>query len=355
MASISTIKQPSIYGNPLATNALEGVKAEFLSKIPLLLAAEAQRTGGIVVGDRLFNNRDEAYQYIQQVKAAGGPLASQIDLLTADFSQLGNEEGRIHEASRLGGIELTEGQKLAKQADTQRLIDLGGNADGGLAQGYNNLNLMLQSDSMKASAALDDQLNPEQARIRAAIGKQVGDDIGLGNTLSESQRRATEQNIRSGQAARGNILGTSSLLQEADGLMTEGDRQQNIRQGRGYAFLENGDRKGNLFGTSTIQGAALDESSVAGTQDTDFGGLNANSGEWGTSSLVNAPPPKKKKSNGWGSLLGTVAGAALGYFTGGIGMAAGAAIGSKLAGGGKQSDSTGQASGNFSYPNTTSF
>lgn len=341
---------PNFLTNPLVSNAVEGVKAEFASKIPLLMAAEAQRIGGVVVNNQLFKTRAEAEQYIAQVKAAGGPMASQIDLLVADFSALGDQESRIKEDAALGSVQLTEGQKLAKQADTQRLIDLGGDASGGIASGYNKLNLLLQSDSMRASTALDEELNPEQARIRKALGASVESDLALGNTLSDGQRRNAEQAIRSGQAARGNILGGASLLQEADGLMMEGERQQNIRQARGYAFLDGGGRKTNLFGTTSAEGSGLEESMVNDNQSANFGGIDANAGWQGIASLPNQPPPKKKKSNGWGALLGTVAGGVLGAMTGGLGYAAAGAIAgamSKSNGGGN----VGQASNNFEYPN----
>ncbi len=346
--------------NPLAYNALQGVAAELQSKVPLALAAEAERIGGIVAGNQLFKTRAEYDAYVADLdaKAKAGDynaavMLQQLPGLTADFSQLGNQEGRIAEDARLAGLSLTEGQKLARQADLQRLLDLGGNADGGLAKGYNDLNLLLQADSMRSGAALADELNPEQAAIRKKLGSDIFSDLNLGNTLNADESRWISQGVRNAQAARGNLLGTGSLLQEANSLATAGDAKRDQRMGRGFAFLEGGTQPILGMGTTTAQGSDLEETLIGDSQTGNFGSLNSNAGWMGVQAT---PVAQKKKKSGFGSLLGTVAGGFLGAVTGGVGTAAGAAIGGSLfGGGGGDSQPVGQASGGFWYPQTNNF
>jgi hypothetical protein len=73
---------------------------------------------------------------------------------------------------------------------------------------YGPTQVQQQLDALK-------QFDPESAAIRADLGKRIQGDLASGYDLPPEYARQIEQSVRGAQAARGNILGTGSIMAES--------------------------------------------------------------------------------------------------------------------------------------------
>lgn len=102
---------------------------------------------------------------------------------------------------------------------TRRMTDL----QSELLPGINRLGLDQQALGLEAATAAGRKADPLAAALRDALLKRAQDDLAAGGDLSPEQTMRAQENIRTGQAARGNILGPSANVAEAMALTGYGD------------------------------------------------------------------------------------------------------------------------------------
>ncbi len=95
--------------------------------------------------------------------------------------------------------------------------------------GLNDLSLQLQTQTLRGADAAGRSVNPNTYAARDQLGQNILDGLKAGDSLTESQSRRVQQNIRGAQAARGNILGDGAAFDEA---IAQSDYAQRIGQGR---------------------------------------------------------------------------------------------------------------------------
>lgn len=97
--------------------------------------------------------------------------------------------------------------------------------------------LTLANQGAQATQATMGQLNAALLPTRDAWGAQVLGDLQKGSTMTDAQRAQVENDVRSGQAARGNILGNSAMVDEALAKFNMGQQLQQQRQAAAQAYL----------------------------------------------------------------------------------------------------------------------
>lgn len=75
-------------------------------------------------------------------------------------------------------------------------------------------------------------IDPQQAAIQAALGKQIEEELNMGATLDPSLRREVEQGVRAGQTARGMSRGQGAVSGEA---LFKGMQAEQLRRNRQQA------------------------------------------------------------------------------------------------------------------------
>ena len=81
---------------------------------------------------------------------------------------------------------------------------------------------------------------PETEQIRRTIEDEALNQLRLGSTIGEEERRGYEQSIRAAQTARGNIFGLGPAVQEASQIGAAGEQRKLARYGAAQQFLGSG-------------------------------------------------------------------------------------------------------------------
>jgi hypothetical protein len=88
---------------------------------------------------------------------------------------------------------------------------------------------------------------PETEQIRRTIEDEALNQLRLGSTIGEEERRGYEQAIRGAQTARGNIFGLGPAVQEASQIGAAGEQRKLARFGAAQAFLGSGQTTGDAL------------------------------------------------------------------------------------------------------------
>lgn len=171
-----------------------------------------------------------------------------------------------------------------------------------------NQGLTLADQGAAASQATMGQLNASLLPTRDAWGKSVQDELAMGSKLTAAQQAQVENDVRSGQAARGNILGNAAMINEAMAKFDMGQKLLTQRQAAAKDYVQGSNlvqvqqpsaqmtsaqavnplmpnfSSGQMqtaatpaFSASTVAGANL--SPYAVNQSNGFNYLNANAGQ----------------------------------------------------------------------------
>ena len=205
-------------------------------------------------------------------------------------------------------------------------------------------------------AKLIEQLNSgESAQVDPRLEQALADVAGeyaLGSTLDAGTRKEVEQGMRSGQAARGNILGNAAAAAEAMEIGTAGENRKqqrlsnlvnlatqvdNTKYSRDQQNMSNVSNfvLGNPITNQFASLAGAQQGSVAynpiGYQTT---GLNPNAGQMGTNfalgnySNLLSEYDINSQGNPWMGAVGGLVGAGVGaYFGGPVGAGVGSTVG----------------------------
>lgn len=190
-------------------------------------------------------------------------------------------------------------------------------------------------------------IDPQAAKIMAALGDQVHGDVLAGGNLNAEENRQVEQAVRAAQISRGMTHGSSAEFQEAVEKTVGGQNLKSQRQNAAMSFLNlqkqtQGDPLSfvmgnagsyangifnpasvNYQGVSALTGQAMDMDNQSN--------IAYNQGLYNTNAL-NAQN-KANASSGLGSALGMAVGGIGGFFAGGpMGAMAGASLGGGMGG-----------------------
>jgi hypothetical protein len=180
----------------------------------------------------------------QQAPEAPNYAAATREGYIADIETLPSRR-RIEAASRLG--------TSVYDPDTGKTYDFTGLGDSALAleQARTNadtadltagrmLDLQDKYGSRFSEQALKqlELADPEGFATRRNLAKKVNDELELGSSLTPEEEQMVEQQIRGGDAARGNILGPASTAKEVLGKTEFGQKlkQQRLSNASSYVF-----------------------------------------------------------------------------------------------------------------------
>ena len=171
-------------------------------------------------------------------------LQAQKDAYTASLDA-GAEGTRRSYEQELAYLPKFNQAQLAAQAEAYKqsldLGDTGARRNAALQQellpGINDLGLSEQNKAYQAAIAAGRQADPGSAALRDALLKGTADDLAMGSNLDAGQTARTEQSVRRGQAARGNILGPTATVEEAMALTGYGDQLKTQRQSAAFQAL----------------------------------------------------------------------------------------------------------------------
>jgi hypothetical protein len=88
---------------------------------------------------------------------------------------------------------------------------------------------------------------PETEQLRQTIEDEALNQLRLGSTIGEEERRGYEQSIRGAQTARGNIFGLGPAVQEASQIGAAGEQRKLARYGAAQSFLGSGLSSGDAL------------------------------------------------------------------------------------------------------------
>lgn len=273
----------------------EGYEAD-IDTLPLRLAIEQAADQGMVYTDPTTGKSYDFSQYGTKESRNAQSIASQLQLLQggADISRqlertrledeldllpqynqlnldaqkqaylasldAGEEGMRRQYEQQLAYLPQFNEAQLASQAEAYRQsLDLGEEGtrrqtalQSELLPAINDLGIAEQLKAYNASRDAD----PAHAALRDALLAQTGDDLALGDMLSAGQQRMAEQNVRSAQAARGNILGPTASIEEAMALQGYGDQLKSQRQAAAVSALGTAPLTANFQVQSAVNMAA---------------------------------------------------------------------------------------------------
>lgn len=175
---------------------------------------------------------------------------------------------KIESAAKLGKIAQVGGKTvdftgLGDAANIQQQLDLLSKSAPALAQTEYDVRKQYDPLFIELSRQGLQQSDPYAFALDEALKKQTAEDLALGSTLSDKQRRDIEQATRAGQVARGNFLGPTQSAEEAFNIFSSGETLKGQRQAAALAALGRGGQN-NQF------------ASLAGAQEgaTPFAGIN---------------------------------------------------------------------------------
>lgn len=85
---------------------------------------------------------------------------------------------------------------------------------------------------------------PQTEQLRQTIEQEALNQLRLGSTIGQEERRGYEQAVRAAQTARGNIFGLGPAVQEAAQIGAAGEQRKLARYGAAQQFLASGETTG---------------------------------------------------------------------------------------------------------------
>ena len=95
-----------------------------------------------------------------------------------------------------------------------------------------------------ATAPVGPTTTPQTEQLRSAIEEEALNQLRLGSTIGQEERRGYEQAIRSAQSARGNVFGLGPAVQEAAQIGAAGEARKLARFNSAQQFLGSGETTG---------------------------------------------------------------------------------------------------------------
>lgn len=163
---------------------------------------------------------------INAVSRTGGRI--ELDGKVYDFTGLGEADNARVTSEKMAQALLEMQQKYGADYVRQRLAELQQSDPEGQAA-----RKQLYEATM---GSLNVPPNEQAAKVQSLLLEEVN----KGTTLDPEVQRAVTQNIRGGQASRGNMLGTAAVAQEAGGVVRAGEQQRDARQQQAMSYLASG-------------------------------------------------------------------------------------------------------------------
>lgn len=218
-----------------AASAVEGVYADLNTSPFTYLINAVSRTGGVI----------------------------ELDGETYDFRGLGEADNARVTSRRMAEALLDMQQRYGAQYVRQRLAELQRSDPEG-----QSARRQLYAATM---ASLDAPPNEQASQVQ----RLLLDQLNQGATLDPETQRAVSQNVRAGQAARGNMLGSAAVAQEAGAVVQAGEQQRTNRQQQAQQYLAAGVDPTDVEYRRIQQGMANLGAFLSGTTPTaEFAGVS---------------------------------------------------------------------------------
>jgi hypothetical protein len=111
-------------------------------------------------------------------------------------------------------------------------------------QAFETIKGLGQQFQQLATTPLGPTTTQQTEDLRNTIEQEALNQLRLGSTIGEEERRGYEQSIRAAQTARGNIFGLGPAVQEASQIGAAGEQRKLARYGAASAFLGSGETTG---------------------------------------------------------------------------------------------------------------
>ena len=95
-----------------------------------------------------------------------------------------------------------------------------------------------------ATQPLGETTTPQTEQLRQTLEQEALNQLQLGSTIGQEERRGYEQAVRAAQTSRGNIFGLGPAVQEAAQLGAAGEQRKLARYGAALQFLGSGETTG---------------------------------------------------------------------------------------------------------------
>jgi hypothetical protein len=165
------------------------------------------------------------------------------------------------------------------------------------------------SDFIKTRLAELEQSDPTGFALRKKLGETVSSELDKGYGLSDSQRAEVVGAERAAQAARGNILGSSSGASEAMAAGDAGYRLYQQRLANASSFLS-GTTPVAQFGQLSSGQQGVTPFAMQSTNFNNLTGLNPNAGGQASQFAMSSYNAQLNASNPWQTFAGSMSGQA---------------------------------------------
>jgi hypothetical protein len=206
-------------GNPLYSNILVTQSGEPAKGG---LATYKDKDGNVYQGQMVTKDADGTYFVKKQIGV-------QPNTQTIDFAGLGDADVSIANAQKMAPAILALQKKYGAEFINERLKELR----------LSNPNEMAARDKMYAWIMDEANKQPDLTMTKSLSG-QLLDELNQGGELAPDVAREVEQDVRRGQAARGNVMGNAPAFEEAMATGTAAEKRKADRQARALAFLQSG-------------------------------------------------------------------------------------------------------------------
>lgn len=125
---------------------------------------------------------------------------------------------------------------------------------------FNTIQGMSQQYREMAQAPLPETTAPSTEALRKATEESIANQLRLGSTIGQEERRGYEQAIRAAQTARGNIAGLGPAVQEAAQIGAMGEQRLAARLGAAQGFLASGQSMSDALARDVSLRNALQQS-----------------------------------------------------------------------------------------------
>ena len=139
-------------------------------------------------------------------------------------------------------------------------------------QAFETIKGLGQQFQQLATTPLGPTTTQQTEDLRNTIEQEALNQLRLGSTIGEEERRGYEQSIRAAQTARGNIFGLGPAVQEASQIGAAGEQRKLARYGAAAAFLGSGETTGAATARDLGLRNALEQSRLGAAQGFVAGG-----------------------------------------------------------------------------------
>jgi len=139
-------------------------------------------------------------------------------------------------------------------------------------QAFETIKGLGQQFQQLATTPLGPTTTQQTEDLRNTIEQEALNQLRLGSTIGEEERRGYEQSIRAAQTARGNIFGLGPAVQEASQIGAAGEQRKLARYGAAASFLGSGETTGAATARDLGLRNALEQSRLGAAQGFIAGG-----------------------------------------------------------------------------------